>query len=72
MKYVKLFEKVASLDSNQAFIDSLTKLYQTKNYPTLIKGMLSSIDGIKAKVLKRNLGADVLAKWVSLSSQCAF
>lgn len=31
--------------------------------------MLSSIDGIKAKVAKRNLGADVLAKWNRLEEK---
>ncbi|KAL4485768.1 hypothetical protein ABPG72_012308 [Tetrahymena utriculariae] len=69
VKYIKHFEKVANLEANKTFIDSLTKLYQSKNYATLIKGMLQSIDGIKQKIAKKNLGEEVNEKWTKLEKK---
>lgn len=69
VKYVKMFEQVANIEANKTHIESLTVLYQNKNYSTLLKGMIQSLEVIKPKLLKKPNGEVLLAKWMKLEKK---
>ena len=67
-KYIKRFQEIGNMKSNEKFLENLRNLLITKNYIVLMQCLLESLGPIKTKIIKKFQGDDekiknLLRKW---------